>query len=377
MADANDDDDRDPGTSEDAAGDAPSEADGGVDDAAPTPGGTERGSEDVEDAEAADVDVEVFSGVRDVLAGDQALSLAEVADQAGVPQQVLRELFEAMDWAEQPGYDERDVEYARDLGRLLDYYPLSTMVRTLRTRYRAMSSIVIGDLGTVRDRMIIPALAGGADAEELERALAETAKEIVPLVTRHLEDDYRHILLGLLDSEALARGIRPDGGREVELAVGFVDVEGYTALSGRIDPSGLDHVLSGFEDLVSQAVASAEHVLLAKFVGDAAMVVGPDPVNVADVLLGLVEDQTRLAEAPRRAGMAAGRVLVREGDYYGPVTNLAARLTDHARKWSLLASEDLEEHLSETFSLSGVPEVDIRGIGERRPFRVRRASEED
>jgi adenylate cyclase len=116
-------------------------------------------------------------------------------------------------------------------------------------------------------------------------------------------------------------------------------VVGFTKLSGYVDPAELEHVLSGFEDLVSAAVSRTDDTLLAKFIGDAAMIVAADPVPLTTVLVEIVENRQRLAEAPRRGGIAFGKVLVREGDYYGPVPNMAARLTDHANPWSLLADD--------------------------------------
>lgn len=310
-----------------------------------------------------------FEAVREILTGEPTLTLDEVADQAGLPVRIVSEILDAMDWADRPAYDERDVRYLRDLASLLDHYPLESVVRTIRTRYRSISSIVVSDLGTVRDEVVMPALASGAEPEELAERLGRTAEHLVPLVTRNLAEDYRHVLLRLLDTDALARGVGPD--REIDLAVGFVDVSGYTALSGRVDPAGLEHVLSGFEDLVNTVVSEAEGVLLAKFIGDAAMLVASDLTELVPLLLRLVEDREGLAEAPRKAGVAAGPVLVRSGDYYGPTPNLAARLTDHARPWTLLAAADLEEELAGDFDLTRIPETELRGVGKQRPLRVR------
>lgn len=316
-----------------------------------------------------------FEQVRAALTGEPTLGLDELADQAGLPTQIVAEVLEAMDWGDRPAYDERDVGYLRDVAAMLDHYPLEEVLRTIRTRNRAVSSIVVSDLGTVRDRVVMPALAAGAEPEELADRLGATAAELLPIVTRNLAEDYRHVLLRLLDTEALARGV--GGDRELDLAVGFVDVSGYTALSGRIDPSGLDRVLSGFEDLVNGVVSEADGVLLAKFIGDAAMLVASDVAQLAPVLLRLVEDRERLAEAPRKAGLAAGPVLVRSGDYYGPTPNLAARLTEHARPWTLLAAAGLEDHLDGEFDLTRIPETTLRGVGEHRPVRVRRADAHD
>jgi adenylate cyclase len=313
----------------------------------------------------------IFDEVRQILTGSPELSLAEVADQAGLPVQILREIFAATDWENRPGYDDRDVEYAQAVAQLLDVFPLAALVRTVRTRYRAVTSIVVSDLGTVRDHVLGPVVHGGGDTSALAGSLAEAAERILPLSTSQLAEDYRHALLRLLDSDALARGAQLEGGRELDLAVGFVDIVGYTALSGRVDPVGLDHVLVSFEDLVASIVSGHEDVLLAKFVGDAAMLVASEPRPLAEALLSLVDDHTRLAEAPRRAGMSAGLVLVREGDYFGAVPNLAARLTDHANPWSLLADQELEPVLEDHFDLERVSKTRIRGIGDQRPLRVR------
>ena len=312
-----------------------------------------------------------FEGVKKSLVGDPDLTMAQVAERSNLPVQIVREVFDATDWAQQAAYDERDVAYAQAVAAMLDIFPLGAVVRSLRTRHRAMTNIVVNDLGTVRDRVVMPALADGAQAGDLAVAIASAAETLVPLVTNQLSEHYRHVLIRMLDYEALARGVSADAGREIDLAVAFVDVVGFTKLSGYIDPGELDHVLTGFEDLVTSAVARAQDMLLAKFIGDAAMLVASDPVHLAEVLVELCENQQRLAEAPRRGGLAYGRVLVREGDYYGPVPNLAARLTDHARPWSLLADEDLAARLSESLDVEPIGKAKFHGIGDRRPVRVR------
>jgi adenylate cyclase len=361
----------------DTEGEPFTEADDAVVGEAPTTseGATAAGEADVtsegESVDPAEQTYEPFQRVRQILAGEPTLSLAEVAGRAGLPVQILREVFDATEWGRQPAYDERDVEYATAMARMLDYFPLDSLVRSLRTRYRSMSSIVVSDLGTVRDRVVIPALAAGGELEDISDAIGAAAEDLLPLITNQLQEDYRHVLLRLLDSDAVARGVSPEGGREIELAVGFVDVVGFTKLSGYVDPAELEHVLSGFEDLVSAAVSRTDDTLLAKFIGDAAMIVAADPVPLTTVLVEIVENRQRLAEAPRRGGIAFGKVLVREGDYYGPVPNMAARLTDHANPWSLLADDGLEEQLEGAFDLEQLSKVKLHGIGDRKPLRVR------
>jgi adenylate cyclase len=66
-----------------------------------------------------------------------------------------------------------------------------------------------------------------------------------------------------------------------------------------------------------------------------------------------------------RAGIAAGRLVAREGDYFGPVVNLAARLTEIARPGSVLAPAELGDAIAhdERFHVRRISSRRIRDIG--------------
>ncbi len=322
-------------------------------------------------------DTTPFARVREVVGRDRDLTLDEMSQRAGVPIRILERVLQAADRRhEDDRYSEDDLHYAEVASTLLDHYPLSAVVRAARVRTRALTSIVVNDLSLVREQIIRPALAEGADLDELAQMLGETAEEILPLVSGSLGDEYRHILLRILDTE-VAREATTHGEDRLTLAVGFVDVVGYTALSARIDPTGLDEVLASFESLVTETVEGRNGVMLAKFIGDAAMIVAEDPVPLAHVLLTIVTAVEELDDTPRSAGMSCGPVLVREGDYFGDPVNLAGRLTDLARSGSLLADEELEDVLADRFELTTIPKKELHGIGKRRPLRVRELDEDD
>lgn len=318
-----------------------------------------------------------FARVREIADEERELTIDEVSDRAEVPVRILETVFRAADRLHEDGrYRHGDLRYAEVVSGLLDHYPLEAVVRSARVRNRALTSVVVNDLSLVREQVIRPALAEGADLEDLVEMLGHTAEEILPLVSGSLADDYRHILLRILDTE-VAEAATTHADERLTLAVGFVDVVGYTALSARVDPTGLDEVLASFEGLVTETVEDQDGVMLAKFIGDAAMLVAEEPELLAHVLLRIVTAEEELADTPRSAGMSHGPVLVREGDYFGDPVNLAARLTDLARSGSLLADESLEEVLADGFELTRIPEKELHGIGERRPLRVRERSEDD
>lgn len=328
------------------------------------------GIDDREAREAVDEDRVPLVLVEQLLGKARPYELDEVAQRGGIDEEALARIFAALGLPLQDRYGEDDVEEARELSRLLEVFPLHTLVRLARVRGMAVSRIAMSDMAAVRDAIIAPMRERDAGDLTVAVALAESAKELVPVSRDLLVHAHERALLHVLSSEIAREGAR-GGAQEVELGVGFVDLVGFTALSVEIDPVGLDDVLDRFEERVFEVGGSAGEVELVKFLGDAAMLVSSDRVELADTLLRLVEPIDELADVPLRAGLAAGTVLVREGDYYGPPVNLAARLTDQARPWALLADDALSDTLGERFDLDRTRPMRIRGIGVRRPLRVR------
>lgn len=307
--------------------------------------------------------------VRQLLGGPRPYTLEEVAERGGLDPDALRQVFRALGLPMDDRYSEDEVREAEQLARLLETFPLEVLVRLARVRGMAVNRIAMGDLAAVRDGIIAPLRSSDADDLTVAVALAEAAKEMLPVSSDLLVNAHRRSLLHLLSSEIVRAGA-VEGARETELAVGFVDLVGYTALSARVDPMGLDEILDAFEERVVDVAGAAEGVDLVKFLGDAAMLVTPDPQLLAATLLDVVERTDQLAEAPLRAGMGRGSTLVREGDYYGPAVNMAARLTDQARPWTVLADDDLADGLRERFDVVRTGPLRIRGLGVRRPVRV-------
>ena len=68
---------------------------------------------------------------------------------------------------------------------------------------------------------------------------------------------------------------------------------------------------------------------LVKLIGDAAMLVGPEPGAVLDAALDLVGAAAEEGEdfPLLRAGVASGQAIPRGGDWYGRPVNLASRIT--------------------------------------------------
>ena len=307
-----------------------------------------------------------------LLSRERVFTAQEAADRAGIPTEYLIARDRSLGIPGDFGYTTEEVAELRLLGDLLQVLPAEAVLRNMRSDAQAMRRIALSNLQLVNEHVAVPLRAAGGNDITVAVALAELARSLLPATIPLLGSSFRRILTHALSTEMVAAASR-SAGSETPVAVGFVDVVGFTSLSARIDPEGLDDILEAFETRCYVVAGLHEGVELVKFLGDAGMFVSTDPVPLTEALLDIVtpvEDTSPLADAPIRGGLAYGPVLTRAGDYYGPPVNLAARLTDHARPGTVLADEELAGEL-ELFYTRRVPPMRLRGLGFRRPLRVR------
>lgn len=143
---------------------------------------------------------------------------------------------------------------------------------------------------------------------------------------------------------AVWRRLARDADPDLPIAVCFADLSGYTELSAELDAAALSHLVGRWEAIAYDTVTS-NGARVVKTIGDEVMFVG-----LADdtLLSGLaLRDAAHDAELPAlRIGVAAGPVLPRDGDYFGPVVNLASRLTEVAARGEVLIPADLSAELT-------------------------------
>ena len=296
--------------------------------------------------------------------------LRDLSEASGLSEEVLSAALGTV--GPHDGYTQSDLEAAHLIAQLLEVLPLDALLRIARSRSIAVSSVARADMSLVRDNIVLPLREAGADDLAIAIALAEHAAEFDRISRRLLVHDYRRHIRDQLRSELSTLAAQSES-PAVDACVGFVDLVGYTALAARVDPYGLDELLDGFEQRVVEAVATDDDVTVVKFLGDAAMFVSSELQPLIDVLLLLTtEGPSRGDEAmPIRGGISCGEVLLREGDYYGTPVNVAARLTDIARPWSLLVDEQHRDELEGHYDVKRIRPTRVRGLGTRRPLVVR------
>ena len=111
--------------------------------------------------------------------------------------------------------------------------------------------------------------------------------------------------------------------------------------------------------------------------GDEVLFVADDPLAAATIGLGLLDSIEVDGELPDlRIGMARGTVLSRFGDVYGPVVNIASRLTSAAKPGTVLVDRELATALPSEpgFRLRRRRPMSVRGYSNLSSWRLSRAA---
>jgi adenylate cyclase len=296
---------------------------------------------------------------------------AGVARAAGTTPDVAARIWRALGFPDVPegvgAFSDRDARALRFVTeRLEGSFLLPDLEHQVRVVSASLARLAAFEADLVADAL--DALrATGADEATAAMALVEEADwdSISSLI------DYTHRLL--FRAALWRRLARPNTGPTVWLAIAFADLAGYTELSEGLDENELSELLARFESLAYDTVA-ANNGRIVKTIGDEVMIVGT-PRDVAVIALALVERVAADPDVPDvRVGVAYGSVLARDGDFYGPVVNLASRITGRARRGSVLASEPLHQVLGDDpeFSWQSMRPRRIRGIGEVTLWVLRR-----
>lgn len=121
------------------------------------------------------------------------------------------------------------------------------------------------------------------------------------------------------------------------VAVGFVDLVGFTPLTQQLGTRELARLVSQFERRAFETAARHDGRIV-KHIGDEIMFVVPSAGAGCRLALDLVAEYRSEGVQPR-GGLAFGEVLTRQGDYYGSVVNLASRLAGLAVPGEVLVDE--------------------------------------
>ena len=226
-----------------------------------------------------------------------------------------------------------------------------------RAAGQSLARLAEWEIGLLNAHIAAQLTNGSDEADEAD--VLRFAATVLPVMEKlHSYIWRRH--LASLAGRALAAS--PDELVSTALVVGFADVVGYTRMTRDLSETELAELIERFESVAADVIATNAGRLV-KTLGDEVLFVVADPLGAATIgleLLAAVRVDGGLPDL--RIGMARGNVLSRFGDVYGPVVNIASRLTSAAKPGTVLVDDELAA------SLQDEPGLRLR---RRRPISVR------
>ena len=304
-------------------------------------------------------------------------TLEEIAERSGVGLDHLAAFWRSVGLAltDESRFGEEDLAAARRTRLYLEAgLPPEEILAVLRVMSSSIQRLADASRALFARNFLQP----GDTEADLARRFLQMTDALVPLVVQdleylmrlHLREHARHDALGIAELDA---GAMPD---TQQVAVAFADLVGFTALGESIPEVELGTIADRLADLTLERLHPP--VRLVKTIGDAVMLVSPQPRPLVALLLELVAAAEADERLPAlRAGATWGNAYPRLGDWYGGTVNLASRVAGRARPGSVLVTSALREVLGEgdglAFSRAG--QKRLKNVGEPvEVWRVRRGA---
>lgn len=156
--------------------------------------------------------------------------------------------------------------------------------------------------------------------------------------------------------------------REIDMALLFADLSGYTALTETHGGLRASEIVLRFVSIVEASLEPG--VTIVSSIGDDVFVIGAETLAVARTAFRLRDAVEREPRFPRiRMGIHRGPIIEREGRLFGAPINLTARLCDHAEGGHILCTQPIAE------AISALAEIEPRSLGEMHFKNVSRSVE--
>ena len=280
----------------------------------------------------------------------------QVSELSGVPVELARRLWRALGFPDpppdEPVFTDADVEMLRPVAAMLNSGDVDPEVALQMTRVIGSSMARIAEAYI---SAIVARLREGGDLVEPEGGGLLTVHELINYVFQRQMQAAARRRLGMLQSY---------GGGRANLAVGFADLVGFTALSQQVSDRELAEVVDRFEAVAFDTVAALGGRVV-KMIGDEVMFAIHDPEAAAQCALDLAESYHAADDlSDVRVGMAWGTVVDRDGDLFGPPVNLASRITGIAYPGTVVIDDELRMLLpDDDFSVRSMLPRRLKHIG--------------
>jgi adenylate cyclase len=299
-----------------------------------------------------------------------------VVQDSGIEEQLLLRLCDVLGFDDASVFSDAEAALLVALGDAMrEGLPESMAIELCEVwgaqmRFIAHAEVLSYDVNVAR-----PGMGEGASPIEAAARLAPVTRALFRLADMFPQPLHRRHLLQALElstdstlahTAEMAQSLAPG---EVLVAMGFVDLTGYTSLTENEGDRQALRYARRLERIIRDA-CHAHEMRIVKRLGDGFMLAGASVTEMIGGVLHIVRTAEEREDMPTaRGGVAYGRAVSRAGDYFGHTVNLAARIVDQAAPAEVLASEEcLEQAKAGLFAFRDPREAELKGI--REPVRL-------
>ncbi len=317
----------------------------------------------------------VIAAISAFLLGEMpSLTSAQVAEESGIAPEIARERWRALGFPEvdddSVAFTHADVAALKNTQRLIDMGVIregseQAFVRTTGRTFARLAEWQVRAL-----------LSSAIETGEDDNLSLDLLDEIVPLGESVQSYVWRRHLVGAASRLLLKES---EDTESTPMCVGFADIVGYTTQSRRMSTGDLADMVERFEEVATGIITDHRGQVI-KTIGDEVLFVTDEPADAARLALLLLEEHLNDETFPEvRVGMAYGNVLNRLGDVFGPVVNVASRLTSVARPGRAVVDRALADALvdDEELRLRRMRRTSVKGYDHLEPWSLKRPRKGD
>lgn len=319
---------------------------------------------------------EIIEAITETLLGQPlTLTRLDVAKKAGLLPEVNAARWRALGFPEVSDDDiaftKADVDALKATENLIQLGFLSreTEEAFIRTVGRTFSRLAEWQVRAML-RSLLETETGALTGKDFKQ-LSETLR----LGSKVQDYVWRRHLVGAANRLVLSHAV--DAEAEPACA-GFVDIVGYTTRSRSMSGSELAAWVERFESVVTDLITEHNGSVV-KTIGDEIFFVVDDPVEAAWLGVELTEQHLHDPTFPNvRVGMAYGDLLNRLGDVFGPVVNMASRLTSVARPGRAVVDDALAQLARDEpgIRLRRMRRMSVKGFETVEPWSLKRTRDD-
>jgi adenylate cyclase len=325
-----------------------------------------------------------FGFVEDLFpSAEEQTTVEDVAGETGLEPELIERLMTLLGtpMGAEGRLNEEDLPAMRHCAEVLNSgFPLVAFLQLVRVYAQSIRRVADAEVRLFHLYVHEPLMQEEVPPLEIAEEMGDLAADLLPVTAPLMEYMHNRYLRFYIEQDVVGHMEADIGGAgrglaRVSMTFCFVDLTGFTRYT---EEEGDEEALDMIERFVDTVEATLPNeATIVKTVGDAVMVVSPEPSTLTEWAVGFL---ALFQERPQpRVGIHYGAAVFRDGDYFGGHVNLAHRVVTRALGGEVLVTEALVKAIRESDFLRFDPigEVVLKGFPEAISLYIARPAMED